>query len=86
MWILVGLIFPLLLLLLVIGMERVERPLRDEDVTVQLRSSLESARPDELESLVSRGFAPALDRYWRRRRLPRSAARRRSQRVSQSRA
>jgi hypothetical protein len=67
MWFVVALVFPLLLLGLLAGMERVERPLRQDDVTVRLRSSLDSARPEELESLVSQGFGPALDRYWRRR-------------------
>ncbi len=68
MWFVVALVFPLLLLGLIVGMERVERPLRQEDVTVRLRSSLDSAAPDEVESVVSDGFAPTLDRYWRRRR------------------
>jgi len=52
-------------------MERVERPLRGEDVSDELASFLDSARPDEVETYVSEGFAPALERYWRRRRLTR---------------
>lgn len=63
----VGLAFPLVLLALALGMERVERPLRDEAVGDQLDEFLEAARPDEVETFVSRGFAPALERYWRRR-------------------
>jgi hypothetical protein len=65
---LIGLVFPLLLLVGLVGMERVERPLRQDDVTVRLHSTLDSARPEELESLVAEGYRPALDRYWRRRR------------------
>jgi hypothetical protein len=67
----VGLALPLLLLLLMLGMERVERPLRHDSVTDQLESFLDSARPDEVETFVSEGFAPALESYWRRRRLTR---------------
>jgi hypothetical protein len=58
-----ALLLPVLLLFLMLGMERVEGPLRE--------GFLDSARPDEVETFVSEGFAPALDRYWRRRRLGR---------------
>ena len=68
---LVALLLPLLLLALLLGMERVERPLRVDSVAEQLESFLDSARPDEVETYVSEGFAPALERYWRRRRLSR---------------
>lgn len=68
---LVGLLLPLLLLALMLGMERVERPLRDDSVTDQLEHFLDTARPEEVETYVSEGFAPALERYWRRRRLSR---------------
>ena len=67
----VGLLLPVLLLVLMLMMERVERPLRGEDVSDELASFLDSARPDEVETYVSEGFAPALERYWRRRRLSR---------------
>jgi hypothetical protein len=67
----VGLLLPVLLLVLMLMMERVERPLRGEDVSDELASFLDSARPDEVETYVSEGFAPALERYWRRRRLTR---------------
>jgi hypothetical protein len=40
-------------------------------VSEQLETFLDSARPDEVETFVSEGFAPALDRYWKRRRLGR---------------
>jgi hypothetical protein len=55
-----------------LAMERVERPLRAESVVNdQLETFLETARPDEVETFVSEGYAPALERYWRRRRLSR---------------
>ena len=66
-----ALLLPVLLLLLMLGMERVEKPLREDAVTEQLENFLDSARPDEVETFVSEGFAPALDRYWRRRRFGR---------------
>ena len=65
------LLMPLLLLLLMLGMEKVEGPLREDAVSEQLETFLDSARPDEVETFVSEGFAPALDRYWKRRRLGR---------------
>jgi hypothetical protein len=65
------LLVPLVLLGLMLAMERVERPLRVESVTDDLEGFLDSARPDEVETFVSEGFAPALERYWRRRRLSR---------------
>lgn len=63
--------FPVALLVLMLVMERVERPLRSGAVGEDLVGFLESARPEEVETFVSEGFAPALDRYWRRRRLAR---------------
>ena len=65
----VALLLPVLLLVLMLMMERVERPLRIDSMSEQLESFLDSARPDEVETYVSEGFAPALERYWRRRRL-----------------
>ena len=65
----VALLLPVALLVLMLMMERVERPLRVDSVSEQLESFLDSARPDEVETYVSEGFAPALERYWRRRRL-----------------
>ena len=67
--ILLALAFPGVLLALMIAMERVEGPLRDEAVGDSLASFLDNARPDEVETYVSQGLAPALDRYWRRRTL-----------------
>lgn len=60
-------LFPALLLLLALAMERVEAPLRFADLGQRLDAFLDSARPEEVETLISEGLAPALDRYWRRR-------------------
>ncbi|MGI8536043.1 MAG: hypothetical protein ACR2K2_05995 [Mycobacteriales bacterium] len=68
---LLALLLPLLLLVLMLCMERVERPLRVDSVSEQLESFLDTARPEEVETFVSEGFAPALERYWGRRRLTR---------------
>jgi hypothetical protein len=46
-----------LLLVLMLMMERVERPLRVDSVSDQLESFLDSARPEEVETYVSEGFA-----------------------------
>ena len=59
---------PVLLLGLALAMERVERPLRHRSVGQTLDTFLETARPDEVEAYVREGLAPALDRFWRRRR------------------
>ena len=59
--------FPGVLLVLMLAMERVEAPLRDEAVGDHLVDFLESARPEEVERFVSQGLASALDRYWSRR-------------------
>lgn len=67
----VALLLPLLLLALMLGMERVERPLRSESTTDQLAAFLDTARPEEVEAYISEGFGPALERYWKRRRLAR---------------
>ena len=72
----VTLLLPVLLLLLMLGMEKVEGPLREDAVSEQLETFLDSARPEEVETFVSEGFAPALDRYWKRRRFGRLLPRR----------
>ncbi len=66
--------FPFLLLGLMLLMERVERPLRDGEVALDLEGFLATARPDEVETFVSEGFSAAVDRYWRRRRGAPAAA------------
>ena len=68
---LVALLLPVLLLVLMLMMERVERPLRIDSVAEQLEAFLDTARPEEVEAYISEGFGPALERYWKRRRLAR---------------
>jgi hypothetical protein len=68
---LLALLLPVGLLALMLGMERVERPLRVDSVSEQLEQFLDQARPEEVETFVSQGFAPALERYWKRRRISR---------------
>ncbi len=60
--------FPLLLLGLMLSMERVERPLRDESVGERVVAALENARADEVETLVSASAAGAVERHGRRLR------------------
>lgn len=67
----VTLLFPLFLLGLLLSMERVERPLRQASITDELAEFLDTARPEEVEAFISDGLAPALERYWKRRRLAR---------------
>ena len=64
-----GLLLPLGLMLLLLAMERVERPLSRASVGDQLEAFLDNASSEEVEVFVSKGYAPALDRYWARRRL-----------------
>lgn len=66
--VLLALAFPILLMLAMLLMERVEQPLRVDQIGSDLETFLETARPEEVETFVREGFAPALDRYWRRRR------------------
>ena len=67
----IALLAPVVLLLLMLAMERVERPLRRASVSEDLAALLDDARPDEVEAFVREGYAGALERYWRRRRLAR---------------
>ena len=64
-------VVPFLLMGLLLVMDRVEQPLRVDQIGEDLVQFFESARPDEVETFVSEGYAPALERYWRRRRLAR---------------
>ena len=68
---LLALLLPVMLLVLMLGMERVERPLRRASVSEQLETFLDSARPEEVEAFISEGFAQPLDDYWKRRRFAR---------------
>lgn len=62
------LISPLIFLGLLLTMEWVERPLRHKNVADELEGFLDSARPEEVETFVTQGFAPAIEAYWARRR------------------
>lgn len=67
-------VFPLVLMGLLLGMERVERPLHEDLLSVEIRRLIDSSAvsapgADDVEALVSRTYGPALERYWRRRRL-----------------
>lgn len=66
-----ALLFPLVLLGLLLAMEQVERPLRRASPTDGLEAFLDAARPEDVEAYISEGLAPALERYWKRRRLAR---------------
>lgn len=63
---LLGLLLPLGLMVLMMLMERVEVPLRRESVSEQLETFLDTARADEVETFVTEGYGPALERYWKR--------------------
>lgn len=65
------LLFPLALLGLMLVMERVEAPLRRASVGDQLEAFFDTARPEDVEAFVTEGAAPALEKYWRRRRINR---------------
>lgn len=66
-----GLLLPFGLMGLMLAMERVERPLSRASVGDQLEAFLDNASSEEVELFVSEGYAPALDKYWKRRRLGR---------------
>ena len=68
MFIYLALLFPVVILGILLGMERVEQPLRTGELGLDLETFLENARPDEVETFVAKGFGPALDSYWRRMR------------------
>ena len=67
MFIYFALLFPVAILAALLAMERVEQPLRTDELGLDLESFLDTARPEEVETFVSEGFGPALDRYWKRR-------------------
>ena len=71
MFIWLALLFPVAILFALLAMERVEQPLRVDQLGLDLETFLDSARPEEVETFVSEGFGPALDRYWKRRRRAR---------------
>jgi hypothetical protein len=60
------LLVPPMLLVLMLSMERVERPLRDETIGERVIAALDQARVEEVETLVSSNTAVPVERYWRR--------------------
>jgi hypothetical protein len=74
MLMLTAIAIPFVLLLLMLAMERVEQPLRVDEVGHDVRGFLLAPHDaevpaDRVESLVREGYGPALERYWRRRRV-----------------
>lgn len=61
------LLFPLLLMAFMLFMERVESPLRRVAVENQVEEFLDTARPDEVDTLVIEGLAVALHNWENRR-------------------
>jgi hypothetical protein len=75
-------VFPLALMLAVLAMERVERPLNDERIGEHVAKLIGSEGADDVEILVSRSAAEAVDRHWRHRALLARLARLRSSRAA----
>lgn len=61
--------FPLLLLVFLLFMERVEAPLRRAAVENQVEEFLDNARADDVDTFVRYGMRRAIDRWRNRRRL-----------------
>ncbi len=67
------LLFPLLLLLFAVVMERVEARLENGSVSEdEIEEFLDQAQPDEVNTFISEGLARALDLFRLRRRPKRS--------------
>jgi hypothetical protein len=71
------LLFPFVLMAFMLGMERIEKPLTRSAVEREVENFLDNANPAELKTFVSEGTDPALRRFRRRLRLPRTARRNR---------
>lgn len=75
------LLFPIVLLLFMLFMQRVEEPLNKVAVERQIEEFLDEANPDELDAFVREGTDSALSRFRHRlslRRLIPSGSRRKS--------
>ena len=60
-------LFPVVLLLFLLGMERVERPLRRGNDTDDVEAFLDSAKQEDVDAIISGGLRKAMER-WRSRR------------------
>jgi hypothetical protein len=75
------LLFPVVLLLFMLFMQRVEEPLNKIAVERQIEEFLDEANPDELDAFVREGTESALTRFRQRlslRRLLPNSSRRKS--------
>ncbi|PRZ43089.1 hypothetical protein CLV47_103146 [Antricoccus suffuscus] len=71
-------LFPIAVLLFLLGMERVEAPLRRGNDTDDVERFLDSAKQEDVDAIISGGLRKAMER-WRSRRfgglLPRNGRR-----------
>jgi hypothetical protein len=74
--------FPPALMLAVLAMERVERPLNAERIGERVAELIVSEGTDDVEVLVTRTAAEAVDRHWRHRARLARLARLRSSRAA----
>lgn len=87
MLVLLVFLFPVVLLLLMVAMDLVERPLLRDGVEEQVLRVVADApadQVDELEAAISSAYGGALDSYWRRHprtQLPRGGRSRLSPRI-----
>jgi len=63
--VLLALVFPAVLLVLTLAMERVDAPLRRAAVGEQVAAFLEADRPEDVEAFVRERLGRSLNRYWR---------------------
>ncbi|CAN5505941.1 hypothetical protein BH10ACT8_BH10ACT8_30410 [soil metagenome] len=73
------LLFPLLLMAFMLGMERIEKPLTRSAVERDVEDFLDNANPDELDTFVREGTDSAIKRFRTRIRLPGTGRRNRVQ-------
>ena len=69
------LLFPVLLLIFMLVMERIEEPLTRVALEREVDDFLEHANPDEMRTLVQEGPVSAMSRFRARLRLRRRARR-----------
>ncbi|MEO6957788.1 MAG: hypothetical protein ABI137_13680 [Antricoccus sp.] len=61
-------LFPIALLLFLLGMDRVEAPLRRNGDAAEVERFLDSAKQEDVDEIISGGLRAAMDR-WRSRRF-----------------